>query len=145
MLNLKYECKREGDLHIFIVNGFMFYNKHYHVIDDIIQKIKAIDEQKQPYRLLFDFRGIKAVEPRMLVKIKELDKVIYESKVIKVGTVLDSLIAKIQQARAAESEYFMENGAFFSNYHECLAWLNDPEQRVRPDLQEKLLGSSKLA
>ena len=36
-----------------------------------------------------------------------------------------------------ESEYYMENGAFFSNYNECLMWLNDPNQRVRPDLQRE--------
>ena len=141
-MNLMYDFKREGDLYIFKVTGFMFYSKHHHVVDEIIQEIKKLDEQQQPYRLLFDLRGLKAVEPRMLAKIKELDKAIYESKVTKVGTVMDSIIAKIQQMRTAESEYYMENAMMFSNYDECLAWLNDPNQRVRPDIQRE---PSKLA
>ena len=135
MITFHYECKQDGDLNIFTITGFMFYNRHHHVIDDVAQKIKELDEQKHPYRVLFDLRGLKAVEPRMLAKIKELDKVIYESKVTKVALLLDSIIARMQQKRTAESEYYMENGAMFSNYGECMAWLNDPVQRVRPENQ----------
>ncbi|MGE5529665.1 MAG: hypothetical protein ACM3X6_11070 [Patescibacteria group bacterium] len=48
----------------------------------------------------------------------------YKSSAIKVGTVLDSMIAKLQHMRTA-GEYRMPNAELFGDYEACLRWLKE--------------------
>lgn len=124
MFNFSYEFNRDGEILIFRVTGFTTYSKFHPVLEAITMEIKALEEKKLPYKLLFDIRGLMALDPRTVELIKEFDKTIYESSVIKVGLVMDKIITKLQQLRVA-NEYPMDNAKYFSDYDECLAWLKE--------------------
>ncbi len=124
MFDLIYECKQEGMLLSFRVTGFITLQKTIEIKTKIIAEINAAEGRKAPYKILFDLRGLKAVDPRAIDALHEIDKVVYESSALKVGTVLDSVIAKLQQLRVA-NEYPMDNAFVFSDYDKCLRWLND--------------------
>lgn len=121
---LSYEFTQKGDILHFRVTGFTTLNRLTPVMQEIINQIEEAEKRHLPYKLLFDLRGLKALDPRTADTIKELDVVIFKSSAIKVGTVLDSIIAKIQQMRVA-NEYRMPNAQLFGNYEECLAWLKE--------------------
>ncbi len=123
-LNFNYECKHIGNLMYFQVTGFSTFSNLVPVKDSIVTEIETMDKKGQPFKILFDLRGLKALDPRAVEALHELDKVVYECvNVIKVGTVLDSIIAKMQQKRVAHA-YPMPNAKIFDDYNECLAWLN---------------------
>ena len=124
MFSFNYEFARKEDTLHFKITGFTSYNKIVPVKNSIINEIKSMDDKRQPYKILFDLRGLKALDPRTVASIEELDKIIYESSVTKVGLVMDSIIAKLQQIRVA-NEYPMENVKLFISYDECLAWLKE--------------------
>ena len=126
MFNFSYECQREGNLVKFRITGFMPYQKEKieNLKEEIIKEIKAQEEKKIPYKILFDLRGLKVLDPRVGEALHAINKVVYESSAVKVGTVLDSVIAKLQQLRVA-NEYPMDNALIFSDYDKCIKWLND--------------------
>ena len=138
MLGFNYECRHEGILLHFRVTGFATYNKLIDVKNEIIKEIQAKEAQKKPYKILFDLRGLKALDPRAVEALHELDKAVYESSVVKVGTVLDSVIAKLQQLRVA-NQYPMDNAFVFSDYDKCIQWLND-EIEMNTDAAAKKFG-----
>ena len=126
MFNFDYKFHVEGDILIFKATGFTSYEKAVELINSIIAEIKAADQKGRPYKILFDMRGLKALDIRTTAVIKELDKVVYESSVVKVGTVLDNVIAMFQQKRLIGTEYDMgEKAMVTSDYNKCTAWLNE--------------------
>jgi hypothetical protein len=126
MFNLIYKFTIEGDILIFKATGFTSYEKAVELIHSIIEEIKAADKKGRPYKILFDMRGLKALDIRTTTAITELDKVVYESSVVKVGTVLDNIIALFQQKRLIGKEYDMGTKAMVtSDYDKCIAWLKE--------------------
>lgn len=138
MLNFSFDCKQEGILVIFRITGFATYSKLVDVKEEIIKEIKVREESGQPYKILFDLRGLKALDPRTVEALHELDEVLYKSSVIKVGTIMDSIIAKLQQLRVA-NQYPMDNALIFSDYDKCINWLND-ETNLDVDPHTKKYG-----
>ncbi|MGE5549108.1 MAG: hypothetical protein ACM3ZC_01060 [Bacteroidota bacterium] len=125
-MSVTFESKQSNDLLHFKVSGFAPYHQIKEVVEKVKTEINKAEEKGRPYRILFDLRGLKALDPRAVAEIEKLDKIIIGlTKLVKVGTVLDSIIAKIQQMRVAKN-YDMLNGDFFSDFDECMAWLNDP-------------------
>jgi len=138
MLTFSYDCRQEGILVIFRITGFATYSKLVEVKDQIVKEIKNREDKKRPYKILFDLRGLKALDPRTVEALHELDVILYKSSVIKVGTVMDSIIAKLQQLRVA-NQYPMDNALIFSDYDKCIAWLND-ETNLNVDPRTKKYG-----
>jgi hypothetical protein len=126
MFNFDYKFRIEGDILIFKATGFTRYEKAVELIDSIIAEIKLADQKGRPYKILFDMRGLKALDVRTTELITKLDKVIFESSVLKVGTVLDNIIALFQHKRLIGSEYDMgSRGMVTSDYTKCINWLKE--------------------
>lgn len=126
MFNFDYKFKIEGDILIFKATGFTSYDRAVELVNSIIGEIKKADQNGRPYKILFDMRGLKALDVRTTTAITELDKVVYESSVLKVGTVLDNIIALVQQRRLIGTEYDMGNRAMVTgDYNKCIAWLKE--------------------
>jgi hypothetical protein len=127
MFNFDYKYSVQGDILIFKATGFTTYEKAVELINSIIGEIKAMDKKGRPYKILFDMRGLKALDIRTTEVITQLDKVVYESPVlVKVGTVLDNIIALFQQKRLIGTEYDMgERAMVTSDYDKCVTWLKE--------------------
>jgi len=121
-------CSREDDLLTIRVSGFVFLYEAGSLKEQIIAELEKV--KGTPFRVMFDLRGMKAVNPSVLKGLKELDDYLYESSAVKIGTVFDSLIAKIQHLRTAEeskgrNEINVSRSKIFSNPDECRAWLKE--------------------
>jgi len=126
MFNFDYKFKLEGDILIFKATGFTSYERAVELVNSIISEIKKADRNGNPYKILFDMRGLKALDVRTTTAITELDKAVYESAVLKVGTVLDNIIALVQQRRLIGTEYDMGKRALVtSDYNKCITWLKE--------------------
>jgi hypothetical protein len=126
MFNFEYTFTRDGDILCFKATGFTTYDKGGHLVESIIKEIETAKNEGRPYKILFDLRGLKALDPRTTTLVKELDQVVYESSAVKVGTVLDNILAQIQQKRLIGTEYDLkERGLLTSDYEKCLAWLKE--------------------
>ncbi len=126
MFNFEYKFTRDGDILCFKATGFTTYDKGGHLVDSMINEIKTAEDEGRPYKILFDMRGLKALDPRTTSLIMELNKVVYKSSAVKVGTVLDNILAQIQQKRLIGSEYDLkERGLLTGDYDKCLAWLKE--------------------
>lgn len=126
MFNFDYKFKIEGDILIFKATGFTTYEKAVQLINSMIAEIKAVDKKGRPYKILFDMRGLKALDVRTTAVITELNKVVFESSVVKVGTVLDNILALFQQRRLIGTEYDMgKRGMVTSDYNKCITWLKE--------------------
>ena len=126
MFNFEYKFRVEGDILIFKATGFTSYDKAVELIHSIIAEIQAADKRGRPYKILFDMRGLKALDVRTTALITELDKVVYESSVVKVGSVMDNIIALFQQRRLIGAEYDMGNRGMVTNdYDKSIKWLKE--------------------
>jgi hypothetical protein len=139
MVLLNFECKREGNLVRLKTNGCGIINDTAYVKETILSELKPF--KGNPFKILFDLRGFKqALDPRGQAALEEIDNYLYESSMVKIGTVVDSLIAKIQHSRIAakdtnRAKEMLENdrARIFTNINECLAWLNEGDT-VQPDV-----------
>lgn len=129
MLDFTFECTEENDLICFRASGFALSAKILFLKDEIIKKLESM--KGSPYRVMFDLRGLKALDPRAVSAMAEIDRFLCseDCTAIKMGTVLDSILAKIQHVRMAkdaDGKRMMDSGRakFFDNYDECRAWLN---------------------
>ena len=84
----------------------------------------------QPFKVLFDLRGLKAISPRAQKELGEIDEYLFDSSVCKVGTVFDSIIAKVQHLRTAhnsKAKAMFDTGRsmIFTDPGKCRAWLEE--------------------
>ena len=135
MILLNFECKREGSLIRFKTNGCGITNNTSYVKEIIISELRLLEGQ--PFKILFDLRGFKqALDPHGLAVLEEIDNYLCECSAVKIGTVVDTLIAKVQHIRIAAKDAnrareMTETGRsrVYTSIEECLAWLNDEDQK----------------
>ena len=121
-------CSREDDLLTIRVSGFVFLYEAGSLKEEILKELDKVNGT--PFRVMFDLRGMKAVNPSVLKGLKELDDYLYESSAVKIGTVFDTIIARIQHLRTAEeskgrNEMNTNRSKIFSNPDECRSWLKE--------------------
>ena len=126
MNDFYYECTRDGNVIRFKLTGFIIANKIRHLQEAIISELKSLEGK--PFKIFFDFRGLKALDPRAAMALKEIGDYLYDSSAIKVGTVFDNVLPKLQHLRLIKDGKAQESinagrAKIFSNADECLAWL----------------------
>ena len=122
----KYDCTKEGDCIFFRVSGFAVGEAIFELKNKIISELKTMEGK--PFKTMFDLRGLKALDPRGQKHLQELDDYLYECSAVKVGTVSDGLIAKIQHLRVANDSRAKEmfdkgRSKIFTDPNECRAWI----------------------
>ena len=121
-----YECTQDGNVIRFKLTGFIIANKILHLKEAIISELKSLEGQ--PFKIFFDFRGLKALNPQAATVLKEISDYLYDSSAIKVGTVFDNVLPKLQHLRLIKDGKAQESidagrAKIFGNADECLTWL----------------------
>lgn len=126
MMEFQFTCKIESDMIYFRASGFAVFSKIRHLRDTVISELKKMEGR--PFKIMFDLRGLKALDPNSAKALQEIDDYLYECSATKVGTVLDSIVAKVQHMRLvkdSKAKEMLESGRskIFSDPEECRKWL----------------------
>ncbi|MGE5528555.1 MAG: hypothetical protein ACM3X6_05370 [Patescibacteria group bacterium] len=133
----KFEGWREGDLLCVRMSGFVPSDQVEILKKRMLDLLATMNGR--PFKVFCDLRGLKAVSPRVLKELKEIDDYLYESTATKVGSVFDSIIAQVQHLRTANDsrngEMFRTGRSkIFTNPDKCREWLM--EERTIADAGE---------
>ena len=131
MFDFHFECMRDGDVLCFKLNGFTMAQKLMHIKEAIISEIKSMEGQ--PYKIMFDFRGLKALDHQSETIIKEIYEHLYRCSALKIGSVFDNMVTKQQHLRLGTEKRDLDEAdrtrkdrsKVFDDLGECLGWLKN--------------------
>lgn len=138
MFGYYYECAHEEGVLCFMVYGFAFLDKVDYVIGTIIAEINVMEEKGRPYKILFDLRGFRSLSPAAMEAIYKVDRYLFEhSTAVRIATVTDSLLEKLEYVRLAKevdiSRMFATGRSrIFEDLAEARAWLDAADNAYLP-------------
>ena len=120
------EHRIEGRTLYLRASGFVPSEQAQDLKNKVLELLRGMDGQ--PFKVLFDLRGLKAISPRAQKELGEIDEFLYDSCVSKVGTVFDSIIAQVQHLRTAhngKAKAMFDTGRsmIFTDPAKCRAWI----------------------
>ena len=125
MNDLQYEYARENDTIGIKLSGFTFAHKLLPIRDAILSELKAL--QGYPFKVLLDFRGLKALHPQAAEAIGEIYDYLSASSATKIGTVFGDPLAKMQHLRLARKRKEADSGRsrILDDIDACRAWFRE--------------------